>query len=77
MSDPHASLFIANMGFSSPKVGSRIRKVLAREGIVTLDQLLALTEHKLRLMPGLGIISITEIKVKLQKMGLELKDHTW
>lgn len=65
------------MGFSNAKVGSRIRKVLKREGIVTLDQLLALTEHKLRLMPGMGAISLAEIKAKLTKMNLSLKDSTW
>ena len=77
MSQEHASFLIANMGFSNGKVGSRIRNVLAREGILHLEQLLALTEHNLRKMEGLGAISLAEIKAKLAKMDLKLKDPTW
>lgn len=77
MSNPHASLLIANMSFGNYKVGARVRTILHREGILTLDQLLNCTEHDLRKMKGLGIICLTEIKVKLQKMNLALKDFSW
>jgi DNA-directed RNA polymerase alpha subunit len=61
----------------NPWVTTRVRNVLRQNGIHTLSQLLELTEEDLGDMRNLGAISLANIKVKLESMGLKLKEPGW
>lgn len=71
-------MLIADMHFSNAIVGTRIRNVLHKHGIVTLAQLLRLTQWELLDMRQLGTVSMAELTVKLKSMGLELRrEEKW
>jgi DNA-directed RNA polymerase alpha subunit len=69
---------IQEMTFHHSKwITTRVRNVLGQNGIHTLGDLLQLTEFELRDMRNLGAISLANIKVKLDSMGLKLKEDRW
>lgn len=68
-----ADMLIADMEFSNRIVGARIRNVLRREGVRTLDQLLKFTEGELLDMRNFGTVCLAELTVKLKRMGLSLQ----
>lgn len=71
-------LKIEEMTFHHNKwVTTRVRNVLQQNGIHTLGQLLEFTPYQLKDMRNLGIISLTNIQVKLESMGLQLKEPGW
>lgn len=69
---------IQEMTFHHNKwVTTRVRNTLGQNGIHTLAQLLELTEEDLSRMRNLGAVSLANIKVKLDSMGLSLKEPGW
>lgn len=46
---------------------------LAKAGIITIGQLCALTECELSKIRNMGVKSVSEVKKKLESLGLELK----
>lgn len=73
-----ANMRIEDMEFANKVVGSRIRNVLLKNGITTLDQLLKHSEWELRDMRNFGSVSLAELTVKLKRMGLELRrEEKW
>lgn len=46
---------------------------LIAEGIATLGDLLKQSERQIGKIPGLGPISVNQLKVRLAKLGLELQ----
>ena len=72
------AMLIKDMDFSNRIVGSRIKNALAQNGIVTLSDLLELSEEDLLDMRNFGTTSLAELTVKIKRMGLELrKERTW
>lgn len=63
---------IEDMDFGSPKVNTRIRNVLQRNGIMTLGDLVECSDGDLWRMEGIGAISISFIKLKLSELNLKL-----
>lgn len=75
--DPDKML-IADMHFDNTVVGTRIRNVLQKQGVVTLADLLKLSEEELLDMRNFGWISLAELTAKLSSMGLHLrKEVRW
>lgn len=69
---------ISEMTFHHNKwITTRVRNVLGQNGIHTLGQLLEYDEYQLHDMRNLGAISLANIKVKLEAMGLKLKEPGW
>lgn len=75
MSESDLDLKIEDISFSNPGVDARIRNVLQRNGILTLGNLVDMREDELAGLRNLGAISVAEIKVKLDSMGLKLKQR--
>lgn len=73
-----ANMRIEDMEFANKVVGSRIRNVLRKNGIITLDQLLKYSQWELLDMRNFGSVSLAELTVKLKRMGLELRrEEKW
>lgn len=71
-------LKIQEMTFHHNKwITTRVRNVLGQNGIHTLEQLLGYTEKELLGMDNFGAISLANLKVKLESMGLKLKEPGW
>lgn len=69
---------ISEMTFHHNKwITTRVRNVLQQNGIHTLGELLQYDEGELADMRNLGAISLANIKVKLESMGLSLKEPGW
>lgn len=69
---------IQEMTFHHNKwITTRVRNVLGQNGIHTLGQLLEYTEDDLRDMRNFGVISLVNVKVKLDSLGLKLKEPGW
>lgn len=72
------NLAIADMTFTHNMwVTTRVRNVLAQNGIHTLGQLLECSWDELMDMRNFGAISLAHVKTKLESMGLSLKEQTW
>lgn len=73
-----SNLLISEMTFHHNKwITTRVRNVLRQNGIHTLEQLLGHTEADLLGMDNFGAISLANVKVKLESMGLGLKEPGW
>ena len=60
----------------SGKLDTRIRNSLLRHGIMTISQLAECTRTYLNEhVQGIGIVCIVVIEMKLESMGLQLKDE--
>ena len=71
-------LLIEEMTFHHNKwITTRVRNVLRQNNIHTLGDLLKYNEYELHDMRNLGAISLANIKVKLESMGLKLKEPGW
>jgi DNA-directed RNA polymerase alpha subunit len=69
---------IAEITFHHNKwITTRVRNVLQQNGIMTLGDLLQQTEFDLQDLRNLGAVSLANIKVKLDSMGLKLKEDGW
>jgi DNA-directed RNA polymerase alpha subunit len=70
-------MMIADMtGFLDPKVGTRIKNRLRREGVSTLEELLQWSERDLLDLPWLGNICLAQLTLKLKTLGFELRRET-
>lgn len=71
-----SQMLISDMaGFLDPKVGARVRHVLMRNGVTTLQQLLELSEEDLLDLRNFGQISLAQLTIKLKAMGLQLQPN--
>ena len=56
------------------KTDTRIRNSLQRNGVFTVEDLVAHTRREVEAIPGIGIVCTVVIEKKLRKMGLKLRN---
>jgi len=67
---------IVEHGIDKLNLTVRTERCLKSEGIITLQQLQGLTEHRLMRIPNLGLKSKNEIVMQMASLGYKLKDRT-
>lgn len=72
-----SDLKIEDMVFSNKWIGTRIRNILLKEEITTLGQLSQWSSKDLLSLNHFGAICLAELSVKLDGMGVRLKDPSW
>lgn len=54
------------------RLSQRITRILKRNGVKTIGELVAMSERDLSLMPNMGPTSVTEIRTRLADHGFKL-----
>lgn len=72
--EPDLAWRVADMEFADANLGSRIRNILRQNGILTLGELMQLSEEEIWDMRNFGVACRQALRDKLAEYGLELKE---